>query len=119
MEKGAASHRTGGSRFVEGYRSQREPVGVAKAAMKSLDATICGFTASRDPIAALPRGCDDVHRRDLPEPNRTILHVGDSRAWHLRAGHLTLLTDDIRRRRRMAAADRSVPSVSSRPSGWM
>ncbi len=24
----------------------------------------------------------------------TILHVGDSRAWHLRGDHLTLLTDD-------------------------
>ncbi|WP_207206606.1 bifunctional protein-serine/threonine kinase/phosphatase [Methylovirgula ligni] len=80
--------------FIDGYRSQREPVGVGAAAMKSLDAYnlwLHGQSRS-DPVL---RGASTTFTAAvLLGRIATILHVGDSRAWHLRAGNLTLLTDD-------------------------
>jgi serine/threonine protein phosphatase PrpC len=80
--------------FVEGYRSQREPVGVATAAMKSLGAyNLWLHGQSRSDPALLGAATTFTAVVSLGRI-ATILHVGDSRAWHLRAGHLTLLTDD-------------------------
>ncbi len=80
--------------FVDGYRSQREPVGVAAAAMKSLNAYNLWLHGQSRSDPALLGAATTFTAAVLLGRIATILHVGDSRAWHLRADHLTLLTDD-------------------------
>ncbi|MEJ0051290.1 MAG: protein kinase [Methylovirgula sp.] len=80
--------------FIDGYRSQREPVGVATAAMKSLNAYNLWLHGQSRSDPALLGAATTFTAAVLLGRIATILHVGDSRAWHLRADHLTLLTDD-------------------------
>ncbi|HEY0145346.1 MAG TPA: protein phosphatase 2C domain-containing protein, partial [Methylovirgula sp.] len=80
--------------FVDGYRSQREPVGVATAAMKSLNAYNLWLHGQSRSDPALLGAAATFTAVVLLGRIATILHVGDSRAWHLRGDHLTLLTDD-------------------------
>ena len=80
--------------FLEGYRSQRELIGVGATAMKSLDAYNLWLNGQSRSDPALAGATTTFTAAVLLGRTATILHVGDSRAWHLRAGELTLLTDD-------------------------
>ncbi len=80
--------------FVDGYRSQREPVGVGAAAMKSLDAYNRWLNGQSRSDPTLPGAATTFTATVLLGRIATILHVGNSRAWYLRAGNLTRLTDD-------------------------
>jgi serine/threonine protein phosphatase PrpC len=80
--------------FIEGYRSQRDFVGVSAAAMKSLDAFNLWLNGQSRSDPALQGAATTFTAAVLLGRAATILHVGDSRAWHWRAGNLTLLTDD-------------------------
>jgi serine/threonine protein kinase len=80
--------------FIDGYRSQRELIGVNAAAMKSLDAYNLWLNGQARADPALQGAATTFTAAVLLGRTATILHVGDSRAWHLRANDLTLLTDD-------------------------
>ena len=80
--------------FVDGYRSQKEPVGVAAAAMKALAAYNLWLHGQSRSAPTLRGAATTFTAAVLLSRIATILHVGDSRAWHLRADRLTLLTED-------------------------
>jgi serine/threonine protein phosphatase PrpC len=80
--------------FVDGYRSQRELAGVGAAAMKSLDAYNLWLYGQSRSDPALHGAATSFTAAVLLGRRATILHVGDSRAWHLRGDNLTPLTDD-------------------------
>ncbi len=80
--------------FLEGYRSQRELIGVSAAAMKSLDAYNLWLNGQSRSDPALHGAATSFTAAVLLGRTATILHVGDSRAWLLRSGNLTPLTED-------------------------
>jgi serine/threonine protein kinase len=80
--------------FIDGYRSQLELTGVSAAAMKSLDAYNLWLHGQSRSDPALRGAATTFTAVVLLGRTATILHVGDSRAWHLRGGNLTSLTDD-------------------------
>ena len=80
--------------FIDGYRSQRELGGVSAAGMKSLDGYNLWLNGQSRADPALHGVATTFTAAVLLGRTATILHVGDSRAWHLRADDLTLLTDD-------------------------
>ncbi|MDB5686634.1 MAG: protein phosphatase [Rhizorhabdus sp.] len=80
--------------FIDGYLCQPETIGIAGAATR----VIGGLNRWIHQI-----GRDDPHLAGcattftgivLRGRQATVLHVGDSRAWHFREGHLTQLTED-------------------------
>ncbi len=80
--------------FVDGYRAQNEPVGVATAAMKSLNAYNLWLHGQSRSDPALFGAATTFTAAILRGRVAMILHVGDSRAWHLRENQLNLITDD-------------------------
>lgn len=80
--------------FVDGYRAQTEPVGVATAAMKSLNAYNLWLHGQSRSDPALFGAATTFTAAVLRSRVAVILHVGDSRAWHLRENQLNLITDD-------------------------
>ena len=80
--------------FIDGYYSQPETIGIAAAATR----VIGGLNrwihqiGKDDPELA---GCATTFTGIVLRGRQaTVLHVGDSRAWHFRESHLTLLTED-------------------------
>ena len=80
--------------FLDDYRSQRELNGVGPAAMKSLDAYNLWLNGQSRSDPALQGAATTFTAAVFLGRTATILHVGDSRAWRLRAGNLMLLTED-------------------------
>ncbi len=80
--------------FLDGTRSCNALRGIAPAAMSSLDAFNRWLHAQGHASPAL-RGIASTFTAAVVRGRcATVLHVGDSRAWHLRGDVLTLLTDD-------------------------
>lgn len=80
--------------FVDGYRAQIKPVGVATAAMKSLNAYNLWLHGQSRSDPELFGAATTFTAAVLRSRVAVILHVGDSRAWHLRENQLNLITDD-------------------------
>jgi len=80
--------------FLDDYRSQRELNGVGPAAMKSLDAYNLWLNGQSRSDPALQGAATTFTAAVFLGRTATILHVGDSRAWRLRADNLMLLTED-------------------------
>ncbi|MEW6438749.1 MAG: protein kinase [Pseudomonadota bacterium] len=80
--------------FMDDYRSQRELNGVGLAAMKSLDAYNLWLNGQSRADPALQGVATTFTAAVFLGRTGTILHVGDSRAWRLRADNLMLLTED-------------------------
>ncbi|HML28489.1 MAG TPA: protein phosphatase 2C domain-containing protein, partial [Hyphomicrobium sp.] len=79
--------------FFDGYRAQNPLVGIGQAATKAID----GFNRwlhgqARSP--AMKGAASTFTGIILRGREAVVLHIGDSRAWHLRGNTLTLLTDD-------------------------
>ena len=80
--------------FIDGYYASPETIGVATAASRTLE----GFNrwlhqmGRSDPL--LEGAATTFTAVVLRGRRATILHVGDSRAWHFRDGVLTRLTED-------------------------
>lgn len=79
--------------FVDGYRSQKEPIGVSASAMKSIDAYNLWLNGQSRSDPVLQGASTTFTAAVLLGRTATVLHVGDSRAWHLRSGILTPLTE--------------------------
>ncbi len=80
--------------FIDDYRVQSELAGVGAAAIKVLDAYNLWLHAQAQTDPALRGAASTFTAAVLRGRAATLLHVGDSRAWHFRDGALTLLTDD-------------------------
>jgi serine/threonine protein kinase len=80
--------------FLDGTRSCNALRGIAPAAMSTLDAFNRWLHAQGQASPSL-RGIASTFTAAVVRGRcATFLHVGDSRAWHLRGDALTLLTDD-------------------------
>jgi serine/threonine protein phosphatase PrpC len=80
--------------FIDGYRSQNGLAGVGPAALAALDAYNQWLHAQAQTAPSLLGAATTFTAAVLRGRSATIVHVGDSRAWHFRSGALTLLTDD-------------------------
>jgi serine/threonine protein phosphatase PrpC len=80
--------------FIDAYRSQSELVGVGAAAAAALEGYNRWLHAQAQIAPSLRGAAATFTAAVLRGRLATIVHVGDSRAWHFRLGHLALLTDD-------------------------
>ncbi len=80
--------------FIDGYRSQVRLAGASAAAMHALDAYNLWLHGQSRADPMLQGTATSFTAAVFLNRTATILHVGDSRAWHLRAGTLTPLTED-------------------------
>ena len=80
--------------FLDGYRSASALAGVGPAAMTALEAFNAWLHAQSRSAPELAGAAATFTAAVLRGRGATILHVGDSRAWHFRDGVLTLLTED-------------------------
>ncbi len=80
--------------FLEGYRAQSGLAGVSSAAMKTLEAYNRWLNAEARAASQMAGTATTFTAAVLRGANLTVLHVGDSRAWHLRSETLSLLTED-------------------------
>jgi serine/threonine protein kinase len=80
--------------FIDGYRSKLRLAGVAAAAMQALDAYNLWLHGQSRADPMLQGSATSFTAAVFLARTATIVHVGDNRAWHLRAGNLTPLTED-------------------------
>lgn len=80
--------------FVQGYRAQNPLAGVAAAAMKAMDGYNLWLHGQARSSPEMQGAATTFTSVILRGREATVLHVGDSRAWHYRSGILTCLTDD-------------------------
>lgn len=80
--------------FIDGYRSQVRLAGASAAAMHALDAYNLWLHGQSRADPMLQGTATSFTAVVFLNRTATILHVGDSRAWYLRAGTLTPLTED-------------------------
>jgi serine/threonine protein kinase len=80
--------------FIDGYRAQLELAGVSAAGMKALDAYNFWLHGQSRADPSLRGAMTAFTAAIFLNRTATILHVGDTRVWHLRSGNLVPLTDD-------------------------
>jgi serine/threonine protein phosphatase PrpC len=80
--------------FIEGYRAQNPLAGIATAAMKAMDSYNLWLHGQAQSAPDMKGAATTFTSVVLRGREATVLHVGDSRAWHYRSGVLTCLTDD-------------------------
>src|ERR1700722_19177956 len=76
--------------FLEGYRAQSGLTGIGAAALTALDAYNRWLNAQSQTSSSLQGAATTFSAAVLRGRSVTILHVGDSRAWHLRSDSLAL-----------------------------
>jgi serine/threonine protein kinase len=80
--------------FIDGYRARLKFTGISAAAMQALDAYNLWLHGQARVDPALEGAATSFTAAVFHNRTATVLHVGDTRAWHLRAGNLTPLTED-------------------------
>src|ERR1700691_3666836 len=80
--------------FIDGYRSKLRLAGVAAAAMQALDAYNLWLHGQSRADPMLQGTATSFTAAVFLARTANIIHVGDNRAWHLRAGNLIPLTED-------------------------
>ncbi len=79
--------------LVEGFYDQPDTIGPA-AAVQNVMAPYNRWLAAMGRTDAMAHAATTFTAVVLKSRKGHVLHVGDSRAWHFRDGHLTLLTKD-------------------------
>ena len=80
--------------FIDGYRSQNALAGIAPAALRVLEGYNSWLHAHAQTAPSLRGAATTFTAAVLRGRLATVVHLGDSRAWHFRSGALTPLTDD-------------------------
>jgi serine/threonine protein phosphatase PrpC len=80
--------------FIDGYRCQNALTGIGPAALKVLEGYNSWLHAQAQIAPSLRGAATTFTAAVLRGRLATVVHLGDSRAWHFRSGALTPLTDD-------------------------
>ena len=80
--------------FIDGYHAQPLTIGIAAAGRRAMDGFNRWLHAVGKTDPALEGAATTFTALVLRGRTATVLHVGDSRAWHFRDGQLTQLTED-------------------------
>jgi serine/threonine protein phosphatase PrpC len=80
--------------FIDGYRCQNALAGIGAAALKVLEGYNSWLHAHAQSAPSLRGAATTFTAAVLRGRLATVVHLGDSRAWHFRSGALTPLTDD-------------------------
>lgn len=80
--------------FFEGYRAQNPLNGIGPAAMRAMDGFNLWLNSQARSDPHMAGAAATFTGLVLRGREAVVLHAGDSRAWHLRADVLTLLTED-------------------------
>jgi serine/threonine protein phosphatase PrpC len=80
--------------FIDGYRAQNPLPGIGAAAMSAMSGFNIWLHGQAHNAPDLMGAAATFTGMVLRGREAVVIHIGDSRAWHLRAETLTLLTDD-------------------------
>ena len=80
--------------FIDGYRCQNTLAGIGPAALKVLEGYNSWLHGQAQTAPSLRGAATTFTAAVLRGRLATVVHLGDSRAWHFRSGALTPLTDD-------------------------
>lgn len=80
--------------FIDGYRCQSTLAGIGPASLKALEGYNAWLHAQAQCAPSLRGAATTFTAAVLRGRVATVVHLGDSRAWHFRSGSLSPLTDD-------------------------